>query len=453
MKRKSILHKIINIAIQRSTVNVIALFPQLEQIRAVSLDAILKHIVPLTMKHFEYIILKTLAKADDEKALLHPNFIKKLAECRDQKDFDTLANEVQQKVQQPEPLKVLTNMMKFVKVMEDMAEFYTKRFRSELTARRIIQTSIFAKHLALNSQFRDQLYDHAASIFAMLEQQSPTTLIHFESLISLGSLTRSLAKQQKWDEEYIQRVQALYKMDQYEAQQWVEPFNRYLEARGDYRGAACYFKALLNHVVKPDQYFNLVKVKVATLTDNMLISQDDFKMITISTDILSIPGTIFQLEKTFSTSTQIIDDERVSTVEEILSQISSETNNTSRAISIINDEEQRGWNLSSTDLTQVDTDDESIILEVCDYFDGQAERICGAPLEPGQTRCPQHSKPEFNQPMEIVKQIRDIDPGRAFSLLKDLKVEIPKPKMNQNIKYANSMNGDTKDSAFYIITN
>ena len=325
-----------------------------------------------------------------------------------------------------------------------MAEFYAKRFRSELTSRRITQTTKFGMDLSLSNQFRNQLYEHVASLFALMDQNSDTLLIHFESLISLGSVTKSLARQYNWDETYIERVQNLYKMEDYDAQNWFEPFNRYLEVRKDYRQAGNFFKILLNKAVKPDQHFNLQRVRIPALTEEYDIYQDDIKMISISTDILNIPGTIFQLERTFTTSTQLVDDERMSTVDEILSQVSADTNNTSREISIINDETQRGWNLSANELDQLDSEDESIILEVCDHFDGQAERICGAPLQAGEKRCPNHNKPEFNQPMELIKQLKELEPGRAFSLMKGLLVEIPRQKVKQNAKYANSMNGDTK---------
>ena len=400
----------------------------------------------MALKHYEYLIIKTLGFKDDPNSLLHPDFTRKLAECKDQEDFVSLANEVNEKVQQPAGLQPLTNMVKFDGVMKDMAEFYKKRFRSELTARRILQTTKFAKDLAKNNNFRNQLYHHAASIFALLEQQSDLLLIHFDSLLSLGSVTTSLARQQKWDENYIQRVQQLYQMDKYDADAWFTPFNKYLEVRADYKNASGYFKAILNKAVKPDANFNLQRVKVATLTDNMHILLNDIKMITVSTDILSVPGTIFQLERTYSTSTDMVDDEQMSTVDEILSQVSNEANNSSRVISLVNDETQRCWNLSATDLEQDDTDDDSIVMEVCDYFDGQTERICGAPLEPGQTRCAEHAKPEFNQQMELIKQLREIEPGRAYSLMKDLQVEIPKLKNQQSAKYANCMNGDTKEN-------
>ena len=127
------------------------------------------------------------------------------------------------------------------------------------------------------------------------------------------------------------------------------------------------------------------------------------------------------------------------------SQVSAETNNTSRAVSIVNDETMRGWHLSATDLEQ-DDDDESIILDICEYFDGQLGRICGTAVEAGTNRCPEHRKPEFNQPMEMIKHFKELDPGRAFHLVKDLQVEIPKSTDNDQIHYANNVDGDTKVS-------
>ena len=44
--------------------------------------------------------------------------------------------------------------------------------------------------------------------------------------------------------------------------------------------------------------------------------------------------------------------------------MSADTNNRSRAVSIINDETQRGWNLSMTDMDQQLSQEDEIILEV-----------------------------------------------------------------------------------------
>lgn len=98
-------------AIQRATLNIIALLPQLEQIRAVSLDVLLKHMIPLTMKHYEYIILKMLADKNQPGSILHPDFVKKLAGCKNDQELQSLANDVKEKVQIPNSIQQITNMI------------------------------------------------------------------------------------------------------------------------------------------------------------------------------------------------------------------------------------------------------------------------------------------------------------------------------------------------------
>ena len=46
--------------------------------------------------------------------------------------------------------------------------------------------------------------------------------------------------------------------------------------------------------------------------------------------------------------------------------------------------------------------------------------------------------------MEMIRFMRDIDPGREFSLMRGLKMEVPKPVQNLQGVYASSLNGDTK---------
>ena len=132
-------------------------------------------------------------------------------------------------------------------------------------------------------------------------------------------------------------------------------------------------------MIRPDPKFDLTKIQINSMTVQMEIDQDDLKMITLSTDILNMEGTIYQLERTFSTSTEFEDSDQISTVDEviiffkiklftnmiqILSQVSADTNNMSRAVSIINDEEQRGWNLSLTDMDRTIESENEIVLEV-----------------------------------------------------------------------------------------
>ena len=188
----------------------------------------------------------------------------------------------------------------------------------------------------------------------------------------------------------------------------------------------------------PDKYYNLPQKM--DLADFLKISLDDIKMISLATDIIDMPQTVFGLEKAFVFTMNITDEETVSSVQDILSQVSAETNPTSRAVSIVNDDIQRDWNLSTTEIT---TDDESIDLQVCDYYDGNQGRLCGQPIAPGETKCPMHKKPEFNQPMIMINHMQEIDPGRAYHLMRNLLVEIPIQNEDLQVCYANCVEGDT----------
>ena len=122
LNEKQIFHKTIINAIQRAILTVISLLPQVEQIRAISLDVLLKTTIPLTMKHFEYILMKTFSDKENVNAMLHPNFIKKLADCKDDNDFISLANEIKQHIEQPPALRQLSNMVK-ARVIKEMNQY------------------------------------------------------------------------------------------------------------------------------------------------------------------------------------------------------------------------------------------------------------------------------------------------------------------------------------------
>ena len=64
------------------------------------------------MKHYEYLMMKIFADKEDESAMLHSNFIKKLAACKNTNDFISLANEIKLLVEQPPALRQLSNMVK-----------------------------------------------------------------------------------------------------------------------------------------------------------------------------------------------------------------------------------------------------------------------------------------------------------------------------------------------------
>ena len=98
----------------------------------------------------------------------------------------------------------------------------------------------------------------------------------------------------------------------------MTPFNKYLERRADFRGAARFLRIILGNTIRPDPKFDLTKIQINSMTVQMEIDQDDLKMITLSTDILNMEGTIYQLERTFSTSTEFEDNDQISTVDEVI---------------------------------------------------------------------------------------------------------------------------------------
>ena len=295
----------------------IALLPQIDQLRATSLDALKKNVIPLIMMHFEYILLKKHGEKTNSESLLHQDFIRKLASCITSDDFDALANATKEFLQLPKQVMILINKVRFHQVTVDLAEQYTVMFNSPFTATRIKQLAKFGIELINNDKFKRQMYDHAASVLAVLEQGTPSILCHFTSLISLGTTTDSLAKQHNWDAEYIQRVRNLYKLDETDAQRWMTPFNKYLDRRGEYRGSKNLLRIILGNAIRPDPKYDLTKIQINSMKDQMEISQNDVKMITMSTDILNMEGTIYQMERAFSTSTEIDGNEQISTVDEV----------------------------------------------------------------------------------------------------------------------------------------
>ena len=311
------LDNVIMLAIQRGIWNMIILLPQINQLRATALDALRKNAIPLIMMHFEYIMLKKHGEKTNPDSLLHQNFIKKLAACTTSDDFEALANATKEFLQLPKQVVILMNKIKFFNVTVDLAKQYTAMFNSQFTATRIRQLAKFGVDLINNDRFKRQMYEHAASIFALLEQGAPAILCHFTSLISLGTTTDSLARQHNWDLEYIQRVRNLYKLEETDAQRWMTPVNKYLEKRADYRGAALLLKVILGDTVKPDPKFDLTKIQINRMTSQVEITQEDLKMITLATDILNMEGSIYQLERTFSTSTTFEENDHISTVEEV----------------------------------------------------------------------------------------------------------------------------------------
>ena len=199
---------------------------------------------------------------------------------------------------------------------------------------------------------------------------------------------------------------------------------------------------MLNQSIQSDRYFQF-KIRLTPPAPALNIPATDFKMLSLATEIINTPNTVAGLERAFNVAVQI-DEEQVSSVHDILSQVSAETNPMSRAVSIVNDEIQKDWNLSITDVTPSEVEEEDdIILVVCDYYDGEQGRICGAPVLDGETKCETHSKPEYNQPMMMINYMKEIEPGRAYHLMESLVVEIPKPNEETQVSYATGVDGDT----------
>ena len=276
----------------------------------------------------------------------------------------------------------------------------------------------------------------------LLEKQEETIILHFPSLVSMGEVTENLARLNHWDQSYINKIQALYKMDENDTDKWMQIITKYLGQDEENAKDAKYFEELLFQTIQSDKYFQF-KIRNAPPSKALQIPKTDFKMLSLATEILNTPNTVFGLERAFTMAVNI-EEEQLSSVQDILSQVSAETNPTSRAVSIVNDDIQKDWNLSMTDMQLPEQeDDDDIPLIVCDYYDGEQGRICGAPVIEGQTKCEIHCQPEFNQPMMMINYMKDIEPGRAYHLMESLLVEIPKPNEDTQVAYATNVDGDT----------
>ena len=77
----------------------IMLLPQMKQLRATALDALMKNVIPLVVMHFDYLFLKKHGDKTNPEALLHPSFVRKLAACTVGEDFEALANATKQSLQ------------------------------------------------------------------------------------------------------------------------------------------------------------------------------------------------------------------------------------------------------------------------------------------------------------------------------------------------------------------
>ena len=109
-----------------------------------------------------------------------------------------------------------------------MAEQWKTDYQATTTAARLTQIAEFGANLIKSGLFKSQLYEHMASIMTLLDQKTPSIILHFPALLSLGTVTQSLARQHNWDQEYIKKVQTLYKMENHDASKWTLLVTKYL---------------------------------------------------------------------------------------------------------------------------------------------------------------------------------------------------------------------------------
>ena len=57
-------------------------------------------------------MLKTFSDKENPNSMLHNDFVKKLAACKDRNDFISLANDVNTQIEQQPALRQLSNMVK-----------------------------------------------------------------------------------------------------------------------------------------------------------------------------------------------------------------------------------------------------------------------------------------------------------------------------------------------------
>ena len=62
----------------------------------------------------------------------------------------------------------------------------------------------------------------------MLEKQEETIILHFPSLVSMGSVTEDLARSNNWDQVYIKKIQSLHKMEDHDVNTWMVYITKYL---------------------------------------------------------------------------------------------------------------------------------------------------------------------------------------------------------------------------------
>ena len=118
------------LATERGIWNMIALLPQIRQLRATALDALYKHVVTLVMMHFEYILLKKHGDITNLEALLHPDFIKRLASCTTTNEFEALANATKEYLQLPQHILTLINKVRLEQYKNEHKNYIQYKFKT-----------------------------------------------------------------------------------------------------------------------------------------------------------------------------------------------------------------------------------------------------------------------------------------------------------------------------------
>ena len=67
-----------------------------------------------------------------------------------------------------------------------------------------------------------------ASIFTLLEKKEESIILHFPSLVTMGTVTTNLARLNNWDQVYIAKIQSLHKMENYDVNNWMNIITKYL---------------------------------------------------------------------------------------------------------------------------------------------------------------------------------------------------------------------------------
>ena len=117
-----------------------------------------------------------------------------------------------------------------------------------------------------------------ASIMTLMERKEESIILHFPSLLTMGSITENLARLNKWDQQYINKVQSLYKMDDHDANRWTTIVTKFLGQSQDNATHDKYFQNLFPGAIKSDGYFQF---KISSPSRVTIIQQDDFKMIAL----------------------------------------------------------------------------------------------------------------------------------------------------------------------------